>query len=270
MEDATSPGVPEAWALDLDGVVWLADRAIDGSADAIARLRAAGHRVVFVTNFSWGRRADLGDKLARHGIDPADDVLTSSLAAAALIEPGESVLVVGGPGIVEAVESRGAEAVLVGEDHTATAPVDAVLVGMDPQFDYRRMTIASTAVRRGARLLATNDDSTYPTEHGPVPGGGAILASIATAAGVEAIVAGKPNAPIAALVRERCGAHGIMVGDRPDTDGRFARTLGWEFGLVLTGTITAADLPVVPAPDRIASSLADMVTEALSAAPGPR
>lgn len=270
MDTAESLTVPEAWALDLDGVVWLADRAIDGSADAIARLRAAGHRVVFVTNFSWGRRSDLGDKLERHGIDPGDDVLTSSMAAAALIEPGERVLVVGGPGIVEAVGSRGAEPVLVGDDDAATASVDAVLVGIDPAFDYRRMTIAATAVRRGARLLATNDDSTYPTEAGPVPGGGAILASIAVASGVDPVVAGKPNAPIAELVRDRCGSHGIMVGDRPDTDGRFARTLGWEFGLVLTGTVTAADLPVEPAPDRIAASLAELVDAALPSGRGPR
>jgi len=37
---------------DLDGVVWLAHRAVPGSADAVARLRSAGHRVLFVTNNS--------------------------------------------------------------------------------------------------------------------------------------------------------------------------------------------------------------------------
>ena len=258
------PTDPAPWALDLDGVVWFADRPIPGAAAAIERLREAGHEVVFVTNFSWGRRADIEAKLARHGIDPADGVLTSSMAAAALVRPGERVLVVGGPGVVEAVESRGADAVLVGEAGAESATVDAVLVGLDPEFDYRRMTIASVAVRRGARLLATNDDATYPTEAGPIPGGGAVLASIATAAGVEPVVAGKPHGPIAALVRERCGPVGIMVGDRPDTDGRFARELGWEFALVLTGTVGAADLPVRPAPDRIADSLAELVDSVLA------
>ncbi len=38
------------WVFDLDGVVWLADQPIAGSPEAIARLRAAGHRPVFVTN----------------------------------------------------------------------------------------------------------------------------------------------------------------------------------------------------------------------------
>lgn len=255
--------LPMAWALDLDGVVWLADEPIPGSADAVARLRAAGAHVVFVTNFSWGRRSDIADKLARHGIEPGDDVVTSSMAAAAFVAPGERVLVVGGPGVIEAVESRDAEAIPAGSRQAGSAAVDAVLVGLDPQFDYRMMTIAATAVRRGARLLATNDDATYPTATGPVPGGGAVLAAIATAAGVTPVVAGKPHEPIAALVRARCGATGVMVGDRPDTDGRFARTLGWEFALVLTGTVGVDDLPVDPAPERVAASLAALVDDVL-------
>ena len=268
--EGASPRLPMAWALDLDGVVWLADTPIDGAADAVRDLRAAGCEVVFVTNFSWGRRGDLAAKLEAHGIDPADGVLTSSMAAARLVEPGERILVVGGPGITEAVEGRGAEVVRVDHKGAESAQVDAVIVGIDPGFDYRRMSIAAAAVRSGARLLATNDDSTYPTERGPLPGGGAILASIVTAAGADAVVAGKPHEPIASLVLERCGPTGIMVGDRPDTDGRFARALGWEFGLVLTGTTGESDLPVDPAPERIAASLAVLVADALSGRGGRR
>jgi ribonucleotide monophosphatase NagD (HAD superfamily) len=50
-----------------------------------------------------------------------------------------------------------------------------------------------------------------------------------------------------------------MVGDRPATDGAFARELGYRFALVLTGVTGAADLPVTPAPDVVADSLADLV-----------
>ena len=40
-----------------------------------------------------------------------------------------------------------------------------------------------------------------------------------------------------------------MIGDRPDTDGHFARTLGWRFGLVLTGvTGRRATCPSNPNP----------------------
>ena len=101
-------------------------------------------------------------------------MITSAQAAAFLVEPGETALVCGGPGVVEALEERGVTAVREGD-------ADAVLVGFHRDFDYERMRVASEAVRRGARLIATNDDATYPTPDGPIPGGGAIVAAVATA-----------------------------------------------------------------------------------------
>lgn len=257
--------VSVAWALDLDGVVWLEDHPISGSADAIAKLQDAGEQVGFVTNFSFGRRSEIAEKLERHGIDPGDGVITSSMAVATLIAPGSRVLVCGGPGIVEALEARDVDTIDAGDPAAMGVPVDAVVVGFHRSFDYERMTVAAAAVRNGARLLGTNDDATYPTRNGPIPGGGAILASIATASGVKPEIAGKPHGPIAELVHQLLGRTGIMVGDRPDTDGLFARTLGWEFGLVLSGVTTQEDLPVEPKPDFVANSLAEMVDQALSA-----
>ena len=52
-----------------------------------------------------------------------------------------------------------------------------------------------------------------------------------------------------------------MVGDRPDTDGQFARTLGCRFGLVLSGVTQRADLPVTPAPDLVGDDLADLAAQ---------
>ena len=160
-----------------------------------------------------------------------------------------------GPGVVEAVEGRGAIATREGD-------ADAVMVGFHRDFDYERLRIAATAVRHGARLLATNDDTTYPTPEGPIPGGGAILAAVVAATGVAPVVAGKPNAPMADLVRARLGAEGVMVGDRPDTDGRFARVLGYRFALVHTG-VTLAHEVVDPTPDVVADDLAALVSDLL-------
>lgn len=240
------------WILDLDGVVWLADQPIAGAAEAVAALREAGETVGFVTNNSYPRVAEVEQKLAAHGIPAEGAVVTSAMAAASLVEPGERVLVCGGPGVVEAVEARGADVVTQG-------PADVVMVGFHRDFDWDRMRVASTAVRDGARFVATNTDATYPTPDGPVPGAGAIVASVATAAGVEPDVAGKPHEAVAAVVRARFGATGTMVGDRPETDGLFARTLGYRFSLVLTGVTSEADLPVEPEPDDVAASLAELV-----------
>ena len=245
------------YALDLDGVIWLADHPIPGAAEAVARLQATGEAVVFVTNNSSQPVAAVEAKLARHGVAAEGAVITSAMAAGRLLSPGERDLVCGGPGVVEAVEQCGAVPVVEGE-------ADAVLVGFHREFDYERMRIAATAVRLGARLLATNDDATYPTPDGPIPGGGAILASIATASGVAPIVAGKPHEAMAELVRDRIGASGLMVGDRPDTDGRFARVLGFGFALVHTGVTAVAEV-VEPPPDLVATDLAALVDQLLGA-----
>lgn len=254
------------WVFDLDGVVWRGDEPIAGSAQAIGSLLAGGADVVFVTNMSALDDADVEAKLARHGIDGRGRVVTSAQAAARLVEPGARVLVCAGDGVRAAVAARGAVPVEpgVGPDRTGArdgGPVDAVIVGWHPTFDYERMTAACLAVWSGARLIGTNDDATYPTAAGLVPGGGAILASIATATGVTPVVAGKPHAPIVDLVRGRLGATGVMVGDRPDTDGAFARALGYRFALVLTGVTRAADLPVTPAPDVVLPDAATVVRE---------
>ena len=252
---------PVPWVLDLDGVVWLGEQPIPGAAEAVARLRAAGERVLFATNNSSVTIADQEAKLAGMGIPAGGSVVTSAQAGARLVEPGERVLVCGGPGVDEALAGRGA---VVFDSRSwelgVDGPVDVVIVGFHRHFDYEGMRRAAAAINGGARFVATNDDPTYPTPEGLIPGGGAIAAGIA-AASRQPIVAGKPHLPMAELIHDLTGeADGIIVGDRPDTDGAFAKTLGYRFGLVLTGVTAAADLPVTPAPDVVAPSLAALVT----------
>lgn len=255
MSDAT---LRPAVLCDLDGVVWLSHQPIPGSVEAIARLRSAGHRVLFVTNNSAARVEDQEAALAKIGVPAEGDVLTSAMAAALLLQPGERALVVGGPGVVQALERRGV--VCVADDAVdAGAAVDVVVVGMQRSFDYATLTRAARAVHQGARLVGTNDDATYPTPDGPIPGGGAILAAVRTAAGVEPVIAGKPYEPMAELVRRTIGAaaaqQSVMVGDRPSTDGWFARRLGCRYAIVWTG-VSAPDDALDPQPDLRCADLA--------------
>ena len=240
---------------DLDGVVWLSHQPIAGSVEAIARLRAAGHRVLIVTNNSSARVEVQEAALESIGIPAAGDVLTSAQAAALLIEPMERVVVCGGEGVVQAVVSRGATVV------DGSGAADVVVVGYHRTFDYERMLVASRAARNGARLIGTNDDATYPTPEGPIPGGGAILASIVTASGKTPVIAGKPYEPMAALVRATVGdveaKRAVMVGDRPETDGLMATTLGCRYAHVESG-VTAPGTLVEPTPDLVAANLADV------------
>lgn len=248
--------VIEPWVLDLDGVIWLGNEPIPGAADAVERLQSAGAEVLFVTNMSRLTEAEQEAKLASHGIDASGAVLTSAMAAGGAVESGDRVVVVGGPGIDEAVEKRGGRVVRSG-------PAELVIVGIDPSFDYDELGRAMLAVRGGARLVGTNHDPTYPTAEGLKPGGGAIVAAIAAAAEVEPVFAGKPHATAADLVRARLGDRGLMVGDRPDSDGMFAVELGYDFGLVLSGVTSTEDLPVEPTPAVVADDLASLVSTRL-------
>lgn len=249
------------WVLDLDGVLWLSDQPIAGSSEAVAALLARGHEVLFVTNNSNPTIAEQEANLARHGVDARGRVVTSAAAAATLVEPGERVLLCGGDGAREALVARGAHVVDGRRDPNGA--LDAVVVGFHRWYDYEVMRRAATAVHGGARLVATNDDATYPTALGLIPGCGSILAGIETAAGVKAIVAGKPNEAMAELVRSRLQGRGIVVGDRPDTDGRLAVALGYRFALVLSG-VTAGPAGAQPAPDLVADDLASLVMKASS------
>jgi 4-nitrophenyl phosphatase len=256
---AARPGArgtaPPVVVCDLDGVVWRGDDAIPGAAAGVARLRGAGIRVGFVTNNSSGTVADDVDRLARAGIAAAPgDVLTSAEAAAALLAGGlprgARVLACAGPGVWEALAAAGLEPV-------GAPPAAAVVVGWHREFDFERLTLAADAVRGGARFVATNLDATYPVAGGLQPGAGALVAAVATAGGREPEVAGKPAPAMASLVRARFGSEGVVVGDRPSTDGALASVLGWPFALVRTGVAGAHGGEPVPepAPDLVADDL---------------
>jgi glycerol 3-phosphatase-2 len=276
MTGAHSPGVREcppertpAVVLDLDGVLWLGDEPLPGAADAVARFRAAGLAVGFMTNNSSLPVSGYVDKLARIGVeaDPSE-VLTSALAAAELLAadlaPGSKVLACSGPGVVEALEARGFAVVDAGKPDPG--PVEAVVVGWHRTFDFDRLDRASAAVRAGARFVATNADATYPAPDGLLPGNGALVAAVATAAGRRPEVAGKPEPPTVALVKARFGERGVMAGDRPSTDGALAAALGWPFALVVSSATLSGD----EATDHDAAfvgpslaSLADKIIDAL-------
>ena len=234
------------WLLDCDGVVWLAEQVIPGAPEAVARLRASGVRVVFLTNNSYPRRPTISPSSSGWACRPTpEDILSSAMAAASLLEAGERALVLGGPGVIEELTARGVGTVVAGapprpEAGAPVAEMDAVVVGMDPSFDYASLAAAATALHAGARLIGTNDDATFPAPGAVLPGAGSLLAAVARAGQAEPIFAGKPYPPTVGLVHERIGEVEIVVGDRPSTDGVLARRLGARFGLVLTGVTPPA------------------------------
>lgn len=241
---------------DLDGTVWLNGVAIPGVPQAIARARAAGHRFLFATNNSASTPSEIEQRLAAIGVQAVGEVVSSAAAAAGLVTVGERVFVIGGPGLRDAVATAGGTL-------TAIDPIDVVVVGRDTSLTFADLVRANSAIRSGARFVATNTDPTFATPTGLEPGGGVMVAAVALASGVEPEVAGKPHEPMAAAVKRALGgdlSHAVVVGDVPATDGLFAVELGVPFALVLSGTTTTAH-GLRPRPRFIARDLVELMAE---------
>ena len=225
-----------SFLVDCDGVLWAGSRSLPGAGEGLDMLEASGAEVAFFTNNSHSTLAAIKARLAGLGVDVARSaVLSSPQALASVLGPGERALVLGGAGVVEAVERRGATVVDAdapgGSDRT-----DAVVVALDRALDYERLSAAVAAVLAGARLLAMNADPVFPGEGGRLlPGTGPIAAAVACATGVEPRYCGKPYAPAVELVRARVGEVDVVIGDQPSSDGALAEALGARFGLVRSG-----------------------------------
>jgi glycerol 3-phosphatase-2 len=246
--------------LDLDGVLYVGLDPIPGAAAALAKARAAGIRLAFVTNNASRDSETVAAHLVEMGVPAGpDDVVTSSQAAATVVVErvgaGASVLVCGSAALRASVERAGLRVVVSADDRP-----DAVVQGMSPALRYVDLAEAALAVRAGAFWVATNADSTLPSARGLLPGNGAMVAAIATATGARPVVAGKPELPLHAEGVRRTGAtHPLVVGDRLDTDIEGATAADTDSLLVLTGVTAPADLVNAPVQHRPTYLALDLV-----------
>ena len=256
------PKLPyRGWLFDLDGTIYLGERLIPGADATVAALRAAGRRVAFLSNKPLQTRAEYAAKLTHLGVPAApDDVINSSLVLARYLrdrDPGAPVFVIGEPPMLEEMAAHGFE---VRPDER----VRWVVIAFDRTFDYAKLNIALQAVKRGARLIATNPDRTCPVEGGEIPDCAGMIAAVeaVTDRKVEAIV-GKPSPIILEVALAALGVparDAVIVGDRIETDIVMGRRLGLATVLVLSG-ITRADDPRIAAiaPDHVVRSVRDLV-----------
>ncbi len=249
--------------LDIDGVLVRGGQALPGAAEALAHLRGRGP-VLLLTNNSTKSRAGTAERLRRAGIlaEP-HEVLPSSFVAARFLRTRFGPVrfwYIGEEGIREEMGAAG---------HTLVGPEEAewIVVGMDRELTYAKLGQALRALLRGARLLATNEDPTFPTPEGLVPGAGAVVGALRGMGFPPEIVVGKPS-PIAfqvALEVLGLGASEVlMIGDRLDTDVVGAQGLGMDTALVLSGVTRAEELAGTKVkPTYVAQDLWALVQERL-------
>jgi HAD superfamily hydrolase (TIGR01450 family) len=254
----------EAYVFDLDGTIYLDDRATPGAREALAWVRATGAAVAFLTNNPLRRGAAYAQKLGSLGIHARpDEVITSLDALVGYLRahrPSGPVLALTEPLVREVLGEAGFE--LTADPSRAAL----VVVSWDRGFDYGKLLAGFRAVRGGARIVATNPDPFCPTADGGLPDCAAMLAALeaCTGARAEAIV-GKPSAHMAAAILGHLGLPAsdvLMIGDRLLTDVGLARTAGMASGLALTGATTLADAEAAERPpDLCLARLTDIIPE---------
>ena len=249
--------------LDLDGTLYLGKKGIPGAEEKLEELRAQGINLIFFTNGSTRTRAGVVEKLTKRGIKVTkENVYCTSYFIAKFIEknhPDSKAFIIGEYGLKEELEGVGVEIVDEG--------ADLVVVGLDREFSYAKLKQALQELRKGARLLASNNDPYYPVEDGFVPGAGAVLAAVEKAAMMEPeMIAGKPNTYAFEVIKEEKGIKAeetLVVGDRLDTDIAFAKNCGIRSALVLTGVAKEEDITEIK-PDFVLKSIADLIIHDIS------
>jgi HAD superfamily hydrolase (TIGR01450 family) len=249
--------------LDLDGCVWVGDEPTAGAVDAIAALRGAGKGVAFVTNDSQLSAEDYVRKLWRLGFQASvEEVVTVGGALQFTLAErfaGRAAVVIGSEALHRHVESAGLRIV----NNTAFASrADVVVVAFHPQFDYAELREATQAALRGAFLIGSNRDATFPAADGLWPGSGAVIAAVETASGRTVATVGKPEPTLLQTALDRLGpGRALMVGDRVDADLGAAHAAGIDGAVVLTGASDrkSAEAASDPAPVAIAERLATLV-----------
>jgi HAD superfamily hydrolase (TIGR01450 family) len=240
-----APGTFAGYVLDLDGTVYLGDKLLPGAAAALARIRRAGSRVVFLTNNPLRSAASYADRLRRLGVPAAESEIVTPLSVLTGYldreHPGATVLTVAEPLVDQTLLAAGIPVT------TQPPAADVVVVSFDRSFDYAKLLRAFRAVHSfGAVIVATNPDPFCPTPDGGLPDCAAMLAAIEACTGSRAeAVLGKPGPEMAAEVQRRLGVpagRAAMVGDRILTDVAMSRALGMASVLVLSGATSAAEV----------------------------
>ncbi|WP_096190050.1 TIGR01457 family HAD-type hydrolase [Evansella halocellulosilytica] len=233
----------KGYLVDLDGTMYRGTEKIEAASHFIKRLKEASIPYLFVTNNSSKTPEQVSDKLNSMDIPAAPkDIITSSIAAANYLheqKPGANVYMIGEKGLRSALLNKGFT--LTEEENK----VNAVVMGIDHEITYKKLSKACLSVRAGAAFLSTNSDVAIPTERGLLPGNGSLTSVVSVSTGVKPTFIGKPESIIVNQALEMLGTSledSVMVGDNYQTDIMAGINAGMDTIIVHTGVTSKEQL----------------------------
>lgn len=246
----------EGVLIDLDGVLYVGGEAIEGATDALNRLRSAGYDLRGVTNTTTRSAVSLGRKLEKLGLPlKPDDLVTAPRAAVRYLRS------LGTP-TVRLVLSDDAASEFDEFDQSEAQP-DVVVIGdIGSAWDYDLLSELFGYLIEGAELVALHKGRYYEGPDGLVLDIGGFVSALEYAAGLEAVVIGKPSErffQLAVSDMDLDPDHVVMVGDDVESDIGGAQKAGLRGILVKTGKYREhlVEKSAVE-PDAVIGSIADL------------
>jgi 4-nitrophenyl phosphatase len=233
-----------ALIIDMDGVLVRGATPLPGLSEFFSVLDTRKLDFIVATNNATTTPELLAGRLGAAGVQiPPSHVITSAMAAADYLRHHGNidgkVFMVGEPALRQALESAGFEIC------TEANGAIAVVVGLDREVSWRKLSEAAYALGNGAMFIGTNPDPSIPTERGIAIGNGALLAALQAATGIKPLIIGKPEIPLFELALHKLDTQPdetLVLGDRLDTDILGGKNAGLATALLLTGVTDRHDL----------------------------
>jgi HAD superfamily hydrolase (TIGR01450 family) len=216
---------------DLDGTLYFGDELAPKAAELIDFLRKK-FQIVFYTNNSSKTGEEVWRKLNNLGIScDLNEVYSSSTATADYLIEHEldNVYVIGSQGLSDELRSKNIEV-------TNNESADHVVVGMDFDFNYQKISTALSILLKGGKFIVCNEDRSFPSGNQKrLPACGAMVGAISTSANKKPdFIVGKPSPYVLNKIGEQHKVSNhevVVVGDSIESD--ISMALEWECKAIL-------------------------------------
>lgn len=217
-----------AVVFDLDGTIYCGNKLVDGATEILEQLTRKGVQIFYCTNNSTKTRQDISTKLHAMNLSVSPEkIFSAAYSAAHYLKRNNysNVYCFGTVGLQKELDSFGINMVSAPEE------ASVVLIGLDTNVDYERISRLLTLRNKPCYLMACNRDKFFPSDNGIIQLGCGFIVSL-----VEEVLerkvdytVGKPNTYMLDMLIEEHGLamdEIIMVGDSLESDIAMAQTAG--------------------------------------------